>query len=290
VPTATATAPASPGRAALVAVGFLLATVLARVTVECGGGLAIGAWAVADGADLTDPDAMATAFESLPIALIAALTILQLTLLGALAVGFAFLLRPARETLALRVGAWGVWPFAILGGLVVGTGPGWLAEWLTRWLPSWLQLGALDQIAAWFQQGDLGGKLLLGVAVVLFAPLCEELVFRGLLWGAIRRFAPEAVAWLATSGLFALYHLDPIHVITVLPIGLFIGWIRWTSGSLWAAVAVHFVNNALAAVLAAAAPPDLSIPWWIALPCFALTLLFAAPAWFVRRRPAPVES
>jgi len=266
------------------AFAFLVTTLAVRIAVECLGGVGIMGWAAATQGS-ADPVGLQSAMENLPIGLIAGMTIVQLAALGAVAIGFAALWSPVRETLALRVGSAPVWGIAAAAGLLVGLGPGWFAEILANTLPDWLQLGALDQIAPWFQDGSLAGQLLMGLAVVVFAPLCEELVFRGYLWDACRRFAPEWAVWIGTSALFAAYHIDPVHVITVFPIGLLIGWVRYTSGSLPAAMLVHLLNNALAAVLAVAAPPDLVVPWWVGVPALVLTVAIAAPAWMLRYRP-----
>jgi membrane protease YdiL (CAAX protease family) len=46
--------------------------------------------------------------------------------------------------------------------------------------------------------------------------------------------------------LFALYHGDPLHVLSVLPLGLALGWLRMVSRSIWPSIAVHFGNNVIA--------------------------------------------
>ena len=54
------------------------------------------------------------------------------------------------------------------------------------------------------------------------------------------------MAFALTTVLFALYHMDPIHVVSLLPTAVFLGWLRWASGSLWPPILAHFVNNAVA--------------------------------------------
>jgi uncharacterized protein len=54
-----------------------------------------------------------------------------------------------------------------------------------------------------------------------------------------------------SSVLFAAAHVEPAHAILVLPLGLWFGWLRRHTGSLWPSLVAHMANNGLA-VLAAA--------------------------------------
>jgi uncharacterized protein len=88
-------------------------------------------------------------------------------------------------------------------------------------------------------------------AVVVLAPLTEELAFRGLGYGLLRPFglAPPIVG---SSFLWALAHglLDALPVITILGIGL--AWLRYRQGSTIPGMILHGTFNgiALAASLA----------------------------------------
>ena len=91
--------------------------------------------------------------------------------------------------------------------------------------------------------------VLIFLAVWLLAPLCEEILFRGLLWGAVERLG--AGRWLAfgvTTVVFALAHLEftrtPLLLVVAIPIGL----ARLVSGRLPAAIIAHQINNLLPAV------------------------------------------
>jgi membrane protease YdiL (CAAX protease family) len=91
--------------------------------------------------------------------------------------------------------------------------------------------------------------VLIFFAVWLLAPLCEEILFRGLLWGAVERLG--AGRWLTfgvTTVVFALAHLEftrtPLLLVVAIPIGL----ARMVSGRLPAAIIAHQINNLLPAV------------------------------------------
>jgi uncharacterized protein len=90
----------------------------------------------------------------------------------------------------------------------------------------------------------------LAVMAVL-APLVEEAVFRGLLYGWLAGRWGTTVAWLVSSVLFAAAHVEPAHAILVLPLGLWFGWLRRRTDSLWPSLVAHIVNNGLAVTAAA---------------------------------------
>lgn len=92
--------------------------------------------------------------------------------------------------------------------------------------------------------------VLVFIDVWLLAPVCEEIIFRGLLWGAMER--REWNRWLIlglTSVVFALAHLELQRASLLLVIGLPIGVARLLSGRLAAPVIAHQINNFLPALV-----------------------------------------
>jgi membrane protease YdiL (CAAX protease family) len=88
--------------------------------------------------------------------------------------------------------------------------------------------------------------VLIFVLVVFVAPFCEEVVYRGLLWGAVERLG--ANRWWAlgiTTFVFALAHLEftrtPLLLVVAIPIGI----ARVITGRLPAGVIAHQINNLL---------------------------------------------
>jgi membrane protease YdiL (CAAX protease family) len=88
------------------------------------------------------------------------------------------------------------------------------------------------------------------------APLVEELVFRGLLYGWIAGRWGSIAGLVVSSLAFAAAHYEPAHIILVLPLGVLFGGLRWRSGSLLPSLVAHMANNSFA-VLAAAFLSDL---------------------------------
>jgi len=87
--------------------------------------------------------------------------------------------------------------------------------------------------------------------MAILAPLVEEVVFRGLLYGWIAGRWGTVAAWLVSSILFAAAHVEPAHAILVLPLGLLFGWLRRRTDSLWPSLVAHAVNNGVAITAAA---------------------------------------
>jgi membrane protease YdiL (CAAX protease family) len=90
------------------------------------------------------------------------------------------------------------------------------------------------------------GLLLMGV----LAPLTEELVFRGLLYGWLAGLWGTTAAWLLSSLCFAAAHVELAHVLLVLPLGLWLGWLRRRTDSLWPSLVAHMLNNGVAVAAA----------------------------------------
>ncbi len=88
------------------------------------------------------------------------------------------------------------------------------------------------------------------VVVVFVAPLCEEIVYRGLLWGAVERLgANRWWALVITTVVFALAHFEftrtPLLLVVAIPIGI----ARVITGRLSAGVIAHQINNLLPGIV-----------------------------------------
>ena len=86
--------------------------------------------------------------------------------------------------------------------------------------------------------------------------ICEELLFRGYVQTRLNRAMGPAAGILIASMLFAGFHMDFVHVIAVFPLGLFLGFVAWRSGSLLPAMMGHFVNNVVSVVAVVLAPQN----------------------------------
>jgi len=82
--------------------------------------------------------------------------------------------------------------------------------------------------------------------VCLLAPVCEELLFRGALFGWLRRLLPTPAAIVLTAGLFAGAHLLPTLFPVLFVFGLGATWVRERTGSTLNSFAMHATQNTFA--------------------------------------------
>ena len=84
------------------------------------------------------------------------------------------------------------------------------------------------------------------IAAVVVAPASEEIIFRGFLFRGWAR--SDRAAWPAIvviSVLWAALHVqyDWTGILQIFVIGLFLGWMRWRSGSLLLTILLHALFN-----------------------------------------------
>jgi membrane protease YdiL (CAAX protease family) len=98
----------------------------------------------------------------------------------------------------------------------------------------------------------VGPDLLLAVLVVgLVAGTAEETFFRGYMQTRLAQRLPRAAAIAITALCFGLFHVDWLHGLLALALGLYLGWITELTGSALPAVVCHVINNALFTILTA---------------------------------------
>ena len=83
------------------------------------------------------------------------------------------------------------------------------------------------------------------VALAVIAPVAEELMFRGLAWEIMGRFALPG-----TAAFWAIAHALPALLLPVFLAGLVIGELRRRTDSLWPGLAVHMITNTIALTVA----------------------------------------
>lgn len=92
---------------------------------------------------------------------------------------------------------------------------------------------------------DLGSQtgIFTFLAMVIAAPILEELIFRGIILdGLLKNYSPIK-AILISSFLFGLVHLNPWQFVTGLLFGIFCGWVYYRSRSLSLSIIIHMVAN-----------------------------------------------
>lgn len=92
------------------------------------------------------------------------------------------------------------------------------------------------------------------LAVVIVAPISEEIAFRGFLFrGLGASWLGVAGTLIATSAAWTAMHVqyDVFTLAQIFLIGLLLGWIRWASGSTVLTIGLHMLANLAATVQAA---------------------------------------
>lgn len=88
------------------------------------------------------------------------------------------------------------------------------------------------------------------------APIAEELMFRGIVYGALRRMLKPALAMAASAALFGVYHGNLAQGIYAFVMGCLMVYAYEYFGYFWCAVGVHMTANLLIYSLAYLVPAD----------------------------------
>jgi hypothetical protein len=93
--------------------------------------------------------------------------------------------------------------------------------------------------------GPLWQSLLMLTLGAVLVPLGEELIFRGVVFGWLRRW-PLPVAVIVSALIFAVMHGFSVVFPVALVLGIVTALVYHRSGSIWPAVVLHMVNNGVA--------------------------------------------
>ena len=156
------------------------------------------------------------------------------------------------------------WPLFIFAGIVVMFVSLPVTNQLTVWNENMKLGGALqaleDTLKAWEETAaaateqmlnvdTIGGLLFNLVVIALIPAIGEELTFRGVLQqGLTRRINPH-IAIILSSAIFSFIHFQFYGFLPRMFLGMLLGYLFYTSGSLWTSMLMHFINNGCAVVV-----------------------------------------
>lgn len=200
-------------------------------------------------------------FEAVnPFVFNAILSVLVYTLAISVVVGVPWLIRKKRTTAAdlglerppsLKDVAWvpaGAVVYLILSALITT-----IAVLLAPWFNAeQVQDTGFAGISGAFEYS------LAFIILVFVAPFAEELLFRGYLFGKLRKHTKVWVAVLLTSVLFALVHFQWNVGLDVFALSIVLCVLRVLTGSLWSALFLHMLKNGFAYYLLFVNPTLLS--------------------------------
>ena len=115
----------------------------------------------------------------------------------------------------------------------------------------------------------------------------EELVFRGYFQQRLLQRYSTGVAIGVSSFLFALYHGEPIYILAILPIGLWLGLLAWKLDGIVPGIICHAVNNAIAfsAYAVSGGLPSDASPIWGVIDALLMVCLVVAVVLLLRGHP-----
>lgn len=94
--------------------------------------------------------------------------------------------------------------------------------------------------------------LLFSLAVIVVAPVSEELFFRALLFRGLRGYWRQGPSLLVSGLAFGLFHINPAVLLPFTFIGMLFGWANEQTGSLWTSIAAHAAINGVSLLLGVA--------------------------------------
>jgi len=84
------------------------------------------------------------------------------------------------------------------------------------------------------------------VTLIIVAPVAEEILFRGFLYGRLRRRMPIWVAILVTSALFGFIHGQWNVGLDVFALSIVLCSLREITGGIWSGILLHMLKNSVA--------------------------------------------
>lgn len=102
-------------------------------------------------------------------------------------------------------------------------------------------------------------SILLGSVII--APFCEEIFFRGLVLPGLLHELSPAWAIVVSAALFAIAHTDPGSFLPLFVIGSCLGFLRLRTGSTWASISLHVLNNLLSSLLIILSMHNITLPF-----------------------------
>jgi hypothetical protein len=96
-------------------------------------------------------------------------------------------------------------------------------------------------------------RLVSGIAGILnaciFAPIGEEICFRGIILGGLLKTRCRPwIAILVSAIIFASFHGFGANFVTAMLFGILAGWLYWRMGSIIPGIIIHITNNSLTAI------------------------------------------
>lgn len=127
----------------------------------------------------------------------------------------------------------------------------WLFDWAYQGLVERIthQSAPVQEVVLLIKSALKSNPLVAFLAVIILIPVVEEILFRGLLYGALERRLPTDGTIIVTALVFALYHFQMAFFIPLFGVGVLLGWTRSKTGSIGLPILIHVLNNGLSLLM-----------------------------------------
>ena len=112
------------------------------------------------------------------------------------------------------------------------------------------QLGMEPEPQAAERAIEMLDPVLVVLAIVVIAPIAEEVFFRGVVFNAWLREGGRRFAFIGSAFLFAVIHVSLLSLLPIFALGLMLAWIYDRTGTLVAPIAMHATVNGISVALA----------------------------------------
>ena len=176
--------------------------------------------------------------------LVAAVLLPQLGMILAPTLLMAIMLTTSiRSSLRIRLPGFGALFAAVLLGVTLHPLYSQLGQWIAHLIPmSDAALEAMRPIEQMLSSQPLGAVIFV---VAVIPAICEELTFRGFIFGGLSRNQGGLRAVLVTAVMFGFSHAIFQQSVAATLMGCVLGWIALRTGSVLPGILFHITNNAL---------------------------------------------
>ena len=115
------------------------------------------------------------------------------------------------------------------------------------------------QMVSSFETGSFIESIVLLVIVVFVAPICEELVYRGALFGGLLKQKGVLTSALISGICFALMHMNPVQTVYQFFLGTVACLLAYATRSVLSAIILHAGNNLFALIMEEITMPEFPI-------------------------------
>lgn len=178
-----------------------------------------------------------------PIVGTATLVITQLFFLGASCLFAWYVKADFKTTFSLRMPKLR----AILGSLLLYAGAFIFIQLLSNLMFTYIPF--VRYMSEQLSNQIIIENLLLNLLIVAILPaICEEFLFRGVLYASISSKCSPKVAILLSGILFGIMHLDPTRMILTSILGIVFAYTLYYSKSIFIPILLHLINNGVAVI------------------------------------------